>query len=49
VYERHLSEYAELLGVPVNFEADLIRPTRGIVDGRKTYTLADIYLGTLGA
>jgi mannosylglucosylglycerate synthase len=42
-YEHHLREYATLLNVPVNFEADLIRSQRGMLDNHKVYTLADIY------
>jgi glycosyltransferase involved in cell wall biosynthesis len=43
-YERRVREYAELLVVPVNFEADLIRDERGCtLDGRKIYRLADAY------
>jgi mannosylglucosylglycerate synthase len=43
-YETRVRQYAELLGVPVNFEAEIIRDTRGTTpDGRKVYTLADVY------
>jgi glycosyltransferase involved in cell wall biosynthesis len=42
-YEQHLKEYARLLGVTVNFEADIIRDKRGTIDGGKIYTLADVY------
>lgn len=43
-YERRVREFAELLGVPVNFEAGVIQDRRGIAaDGRKIYTLWDIY------
>jgi len=42
-YEQHLREYAQLLGVAVNFESDIIREKRGVIDGRKIYTLADVY------
>jgi mannosylglucosylglycerate synthase len=43
-YERRVREYAELLSVPVNFEAELIRDQRGHTpDGRTIYTLWDVY------
>jgi len=43
-YERHLANYAQLLAVPVNFVADIIREKRGqMPDGRKIYTLWDVY------
>ena len=42
-YEQHLREYAQLLGVAVNFESNIIREKRGVIDGRKIYTLADVY------
>jgi glycosyltransferase involved in cell wall biosynthesis len=43
-YERRVREFAELLDVPVNFEAELIRDQRAQTkDGRKVYTLADVY------
>jgi mannosylglucosylglycerate synthase len=43
-YQKRVRQYAELLGVPVNFEAEIIRDTRGMTpDGRKVYTLADVY------
>ncbi|HVN53659.1 MAG TPA: glycosyltransferase family 4 protein [Anaerolineaceae bacterium] len=43
-YERHLRDYARLINAPVNFEEKLIQPRRGLtMDGRKTYTLADVY------
>ena len=43
-YEQRVREYAELMQVPVNFEAELIRDQRGQTDdGRKIYTLADVY------
>ncbi|MCJ7531497.1 MAG: glycosyltransferase family 4 protein [Anaerolineales bacterium] len=42
-YEQHLREYAQLLGVAVNFESNIIREKRGVIDGRKVYTLADVY------
>jgi glycosyltransferase involved in cell wall biosynthesis len=43
-YERRLREFADLLDVNVNFESDIIGEERGSTsDGRKIYTLADIY------
>jgi mannosylglucosylglycerate synthase len=43
-YQKRVSQYAELLGVPVKFEAEIIRDARGLTsDGRKIYTLADVY------
>lgn len=43
-YERHVRAFAALLDVPVNFVSDVIRDQRGLTpDGRKTYSLADIY------
>ncbi len=43
-YERRVRDYADLLQVPVNFEAELIRDARGCTpDGRKVYRLADAY------
>ncbi len=42
-YEQYLVEYARLLKAPVSFVSDIIRERRGNVDGRKTYTLHDIY------
>ena len=43
-YQKRVSQYAELLGVPVRFEAEIIRDARGLTsDGRKIYTLADVY------
>ncbi len=43
-YERRVREFAELLEVPVNFVADIIRERRGqTADGRKVYTLWDVY------
>ena len=43
-YERHLRDYAQLIEAPVNFEAKIIQPKRGLtMDGRKIYTLADVY------
>jgi glycosyltransferase involved in cell wall biosynthesis len=43
-YERRVREYAEMLKVPVKFEAEIISEARGTTaDGRKVYTLADVY------
>lgn len=43
-YEKRVREFAGLLDVVVNFEADIVTPVRGFTaDGRKTYTLDDIY------
>jgi mannosylglucosylglycerate synthase len=43
-YEQRLREYAELLGVDVRFEAEIIGDRHGTTsDGRTIYTLADVY------
>jgi glycosyltransferase involved in cell wall biosynthesis len=43
-YERRVHEYADLMNVPVVFEAELIRDQRGQTDdGRKVYRLSDAY------
>ncbi len=43
-YEQHLAWLAQRLGVPVSFEADIIRTTRGRTpEGRRVYALADAY------
>ena len=43
-YELRVREFAALLGVPVNFEADIVDTRRGkTADGRKIYRLADVY------
>lgn len=43
-YEQRVREFASLLNVTVNFESDIVADRRGTtVDGRKIYTLADIY------
>ena len=43
-YEQRVREFAQLLDVRVRFEADLVGTSRGTLpDGRRTYTLADIY------
>jgi glycosyltransferase involved in cell wall biosynthesis len=43
-YEMRIREYADMLRVPVRFEAEIIGETRGkTADGRKIYALADVY------
>jgi len=43
-YERRVHDYADLMAVRVNFEAELIRDERAHTpDGRKIYQLADAY------
>jgi mannosylglucosylglycerate synthase len=43
-YEVRVREFAELLGVDVRFEADLVGEHRGMTaDGRRIYTLDDVY------
>lgn len=43
-YEKRVREFAVLLDVTVNFESDIVGTSRGVTpDGRKIYTLADIY------
>ncbi len=43
-YEKRVREFADLLGVTVNFESAIVSDRRGFTaDGRKIYTLADIY------
>ena len=43
-YEQRVRTYAELLNVPVRFEARLIHDQRGLtLDGRKVYCLSDAY------
>jgi mannosylglucosylglycerate synthase len=43
-YEKRVREFAALLDVTVNFETAIVGTTRGRTpDGRKIYTLADIY------
>jgi glycosyltransferase involved in cell wall biosynthesis len=43
-YEEHLRRLADRWGVPVSFEADIIRTQRGQTpDGRRVYALADAY------
>jgi glycosyltransferase involved in cell wall biosynthesis len=43
-YEQHLRDYAERLGIPVNFVSEIIRDTRDrLPDNRKVYRLWDIY------
>jgi glycosyltransferase involved in cell wall biosynthesis len=44
-YERHLRNYADLLGVQVIFASDILAPERGqTADGRQVFSLADAYL-----
>ncbi|MBI3162581.1 MAG: glycosyltransferase family 4 protein [Chloroflexi bacterium] len=43
-YEQRIREYAHLLDVTVRFESDQVQDRRGLTDdGRKVYTLGDIY------
>jgi mannosylglucosylglycerate synthase len=43
-YERRIRQYSELMGVNTVFESDIIGDKRGtLADGRKIYTLFDIY------
>jgi len=43
-YEQRVREFADLLDVRTNFEADIIKEQRGTTrDGRKIYTLGDVY------
>ncbi len=43
-YEKRIREFAALLDVEVNFESEIVSTTRGTTpDGRKIYTLADVY------
>jgi glycosyltransferase involved in cell wall biosynthesis len=43
-YEQRVREFAKLLDVTVNFESNIVQDVRGLTaDGRKIYTLADIY------
>jgi mannosylglucosylglycerate synthase len=43
-YEKRVHEFAELLGVPISFEAAQVGDTRALTpDGRKIYTLGDVY------
>jgi hypothetical protein len=43
-YEKRLREFASLLEVRVNFESDIVGDRRRVTtDGRKIYTLGDIY------
>ena len=43
-YEQRVREFADLLGVQVGFEADIVQDHRGTTaDGRKIYTLGDVY------
>jgi glycosyltransferase involved in cell wall biosynthesis len=44
VYERRVREFAAMLGVTVNFEADIIKAQRGLTaNGKKVYALSDVY------
>jgi len=43
-YEKRVREFAEFLDVQVNFESAIVGDMRGVTpDGRKIYTLADVY------
>ena len=43
-YEKRVHKFADLLGVTVDFEAEIVGAARGrTADGRKIYSLADIY------
>jgi len=43
-YEKRVREFAAVLGVTVNFESAIVGDARGVTpDGRKIYTLADVY------
>ena len=43
-YEKRIREFAELLGVQVNFESAIVGDERGVTpEGRKIYTLGDVY------
>jgi mannosylglucosylglycerate synthase len=43
-YEHRVRDFADLLDVPANFVADIIKDQRGVTgDGRKIYTLGDVY------
>jgi hypothetical protein len=43
-YEKRVRQFAALLEVTVNFESKIVGDTRGFTeDGRKVYTLGDIY------
>lgn len=43
-YEQRVRDFADLLNVPVHFEADIIQEKRGLTpDGRKIYALQDVY------
>lgn len=43
-YEQRVREYAQLLGVDVRFEAEIIGDQPGLTaDGRRVYTLAEVY------
>lgn len=43
-YEKRVREFAQLLGVTVNFESAIVSDQRGVTPaGRKIYTLGDVY------
>ncbi len=43
-YEKRVRQFAALLDVTVNFESEIVGAARGLIsDGRKVYTLEDIY------
>ena len=42
-YELRLKDYAKLLDIRVNFETEIIREKRDFLNGRKVYTLVDVY------
>ena len=43
-YEKRVREFADLLGVTVNFESAIVADARGVTpEGRKIYTLGDVY------
>lgn len=43
-YEQRVREFADLLGVSVNFVSDIIRDQRGLTpENQKIYSLADVY------
>jgi len=44
-YEQRVHDYAQLMGVPVNFVSETIGHDRGLTrDGRKIFALEDVYL-----
>ena len=43
-YEQRVRQFAEMLNIPVGFEADIVQDARGTTpDGRRIYTLGDVY------